>query len=82
MLDDKPYRPARDLVPIVPSGPEPRDAISEHGANRVARELDAWWHARGFSQVQHWVVIANAKTGHLWCVRTNLVNGLPPRAPA
>lgn len=66
-----------------------RDLSSERGATALARELDAWWHTRGFPQVHHWIERAadftEAKSGDrngvpcVWCVKSNLINGLPPR---
>jgi hypothetical protein len=56
----------------------------------LARELDHWWHSRGYTQVKHWVELTHvAKLRRhrsdiigtdslVWCVRSNLVNGLPP----
>lgn len=68
-----------------------RDLISKEGAETLARELTEYWHKQGFSQVQHWVrpmrtgnyrqVLAPEERGNdgIWCVRGNLVRGLPPK---
>src|SRR5690242_8774639 len=83
------YDPARDEIAQVPKGPR-RDLSSEHGALTLARELDAWWHQRGYPQVKHTVERALARrpnsakpdaeaTMSLWVVRSNLVGGLPPK---
>jgi hypothetical protein len=58
--------------------------------------LNAWWHARGFTQVQHWIEHRTyqpkrqrVKAGDgeacqeragIWAVKSNLVNGMPPKA--
>jgi hypothetical protein len=49
------YRPSRDLVPALPAR-SGRDLYSLNGATTLARELDQWWHSRGFKQVAHTVV--------------------------
>jgi hypothetical protein len=56
----------------------------------MAKELDAWWKVRGHPQVKHHVIVAaTARAGHsndngrtIYGVRSNLVNGLPPRVNA
>lgn len=63
-----------------------RDLSSQEGAFALARELDEWWHSRGFSTVQHWPeripgLKRNTKRheSKLWGVRSNLVDGMPPK---
>jgi hypothetical protein len=84
MPDDERYRPGLDLVPVRPADPRSlRDLTSRDGAEANARELDAWWHSRGFLQVRHWAEITGDEgpNAHqrVWGVRSNLINGLPPR---
>ncbi len=59
--------------------PEP---ISKLGAQRIAAQLDAYWHRRGHNHVRHWIEIAyrdgDAGTNPFWTVRSNLVAGKPP----
>jgi hypothetical protein len=85
------YRPDRDSVP---SGSAPRacrNLTSRDGAELLAAELDAWWHDRGYPNARHtveWIGLgrhAGKRRGHIeratgaWVVRSNLVNGMPPR---
>ena len=50
------YRPDRDRVPAVPrERGEGRDLTTRDGAIDFARELDDWWHSRGFVAVRHWI---------------------------
>jgi hypothetical protein len=70
-----------------------RDLCCKTGAERQARELDAYWRAQGYPQVQHWIErvvftapygnpkkLRNGESTHgIWAVRSNLVNGLPPK---
>jgi hypothetical protein len=65
--------------------PEPPDTTTREGAEALARKLDAYWHAQGFPQVQHWVEMHRRLTPAaplhgeaMWVVRSNLVRGLPP----
>ena len=66
----------------VPNEAQPRDVCTRDGAEALARDLTAWWHARGFPQVQHWVAAVPAQGAArkepVWAVRSNLINGLPP----
>jgi hypothetical protein len=62
------------------------------GAEALAARLDAYWHAQGYPHVRHWVEPISAsewqreKTANelanlrAFAVRSNLVNGMPPRA--
>ena len=68
--------------------PEP-DTMTRDGAEALARKLDAYWHAQGFPQVQHWVerqgriTLESPHRGEsIWVVRSNLVRGQPPRSTA
>ena len=81
------YRPERDVVGSV-GAKLGRDLCSEAGARWLAVQLDGWWHERGFWQVAHWAEPAQGNRRYteerrrLWCVRSNLVDGLPPLLPA
>lgn len=61
---------------------EPRELCTLEGARRLAKELDAWWHERGYTGVRHWVEsgrVGNMPSGEtLFVVRCNLVRGKPP----
>ena len=73
------YNPARDITPCT-SAHENRDLCSEGGAHYLANKLDQWWHDYGYPQVSHHAIpLASTRLGALWGVRSNLVNGLPPR---
>jgi hypothetical protein len=57
------------------------DMMTEHGAHKLAVRLREFW--RIYPKVKFTV----EKHGHprrpseyLWCVRSNLINGLPPHA--
>jgi hypothetical protein len=92
--DKKPYRPTHDIVPSRASHGKGLDLVTREGAEHMVRELDEWWHSRGFPQVKHWADYATARRVHtrkkdgktveedhrFWAVRSNLVNGLPPKA--
>jgi hypothetical protein len=84
------YQPERDEVPVE-AVDRPRPLCSRVGAALLAAELDHWWHSRGYPQVRHTVVHtyyrswrerrdAEEREG-VWTVRSNLVNGLPPKQP-
>jgi hypothetical protein len=83
------YRPERDTEAQLPANQVERDLATRAGAEMLARELDHWWHTRGYTQVKHWVELTHVAKEYqlrsddgpdsrLWCVRSNLVNGLPP----
>lgn len=58
-----------------------RDYCSRKGAEELAARLDAYWHERGFPQVQHWVERTLSLRGtptQTWAVRSNLICGRPP----
>lgn len=66
----------------------PRNLTSYEGARELACELDDWWHSRGYTRVTHWVVEAKSSVRRgsngpttIWCVRSNLIGGLPPETP-
>jgi hypothetical protein len=85
------YDPARDLIATEPTPRDSRDLLDRDGAQRLAEQLDAWWHQRGYPNVRHtveWIGLgrhAGKRRGHVekssgvWTVRSNLTNGLPPR---
>jgi hypothetical protein len=62
----------------------PPNYETRSGAERRARRLDDYWHARGHMTVQHWAEPQSGKNipklvgRRLWVVRSNLVNGMPP----
>lgn len=65
-----------------------RDLISEEGAETLARELNDYWRQRGHTEVQFWIEpmrrgnwhsTGTTKQAPVWCVRSNLVGGLPPK---
>lgn len=61
-------------------GPGP-DYCSRKGAEALAAKLDAYWHDQGYPQVAHWIEQVISKRGgrlKCWCVRSNLIHGLPP----
>ena len=85
---NKPYNPGRDVVPSKASKAD-RNTMTKAGAETLASELDVWWHERGFLTVRHWAEWAkkirpgrDAGDGGLWVVRSNLVQGMPPKATA
>lgn len=89
------YRPDRELVRGDPCT-FVRELVTQHGAQTLARELNDWWHVRGYPQVNHWAEHSvfklrkpkpidddgNEPKQGLWIVRSNLLNGLPPRVDA
>ncbi len=60
----------------MPDTYEPADLYTRRGAEYLSAKIAAYWSARGF------VVRAEPRevSEGLWGVRTNLVNGMPPRA--
>jgi hypothetical protein len=59
------------------------DTMSRHGAARLARQLEDYWHIRGFLTVRFWAEpyeerFAKIGTYEIYRVKCNLVNGLPP----
>lgn len=60
------------------------DYTCRRGAEAIAAAVRAYWAERGCFSVQTWVEGKHHRNGirsHpcvLWCVRSNLVNGLPP----
>ena len=75
------YRPEKHTTRPLPASRIPRELSSERGAKALAQEIEAWWHSRGYTQVQAWVDgRAFVSTGgNVYTVRTNLVRGMPPR---
>jgi hypothetical protein len=76
------YKPERDTTRALPiQGNIPRELSSQLGAHALARELEAWWHSRGYPQVKAWVhegVFVSDK-GNIYSVKMNLIRGMPPR---
>jgi hypothetical protein len=61
------------------------DTMSRHGAAKLARRLEDYWHARGFLSVRFWAEPYKERfdkigSYEIYRVRTNLVNGLPREA--
>jgi hypothetical protein len=60
------------------------DYNTRRGAEAVAAAVRAYWTERGCFSVQTWIESGPFKGSEythpytLWCVRSNLVNGLPP----
>lgn len=79
-----PYNPQRDIISSkgVSADAPQRDLCGREGALQLAAELDEWWHARGYPQVRHWIESRRIPTqgthNMTWCVRSNLINGVPP----
>jgi hypothetical protein len=85
------YRPDRDVTPSTHPPRVRRDLGTRDGAEALARELDAWWSSRGISNVRHWAEWVSlgrhtgkrsdqlGKSSGAWVIRSNLVNGMPPR---
>jgi hypothetical protein len=85
------YDPQLDIIAgeTIKSG---RDLFTRTAAEAQAAELNTWWHSRGHPTVQHWVEPAALSTrlrptrhnpessAGIWVVRSNLINGLPPKA--
>jgi len=59
-----------------------RDRISFSGANMLAVEIANWWRERGHPGIQTWVEpipLRFAVDRPVYMVRSNMVNGKPPR---
>ena len=65
---------------------EPGDYNCRKGAEAIAAAVRGYWTSQGFTQVQTWVELKSKRKCEttsergdpVWCVRSNLVNGLPP----
>lgn len=55
------------------------DHYTKPGAERLAERIVSYWHSRGFRDVTATVYKIMASTGLCYGIRSNLVNGLPPR---
>ena len=58
------------------------DLLTVSGARELAEKVSAYWHGAGRTEVVCWVIESDneRKTpGTIAVVRSNLVNGLPPR---
>jgi hypothetical protein len=80
---------------MAPEAEHGADNLSRQGAIELALRLDAYWQRRGHHTVRHWVQAEplpaeTARKGWgashgspnraaIWTVRSNLVNGSPPR---
>lgn len=62
-----------------------RERSTREGAEETARAIKHVWRCHGYQNVtaEPYIAVASRKTqlgcGAVWGVRTNLVNGLPPR---
>lgn len=54
------------------------DFLDRNGALALARNIRNFWHLRGHTNVRVDVVPTGDKE-ETWSVRTNLINGMPPR---
>jgi hypothetical protein len=55
------------------------DLMSGAGASRLADMIRAYWRDRGYTiEVRVIDTTTTTKTGPIFCVRSNLINGLPP----
>ena len=86
---------ARNASPHREAPLRARDLMSRDGAQALAAELNEYWRKEGFPKAEFWVVSAlsekrrggarpdageaSERVGLMFCVRSNLVNGLPPR---
>jgi hypothetical protein len=85
------YRPAHDIVPSVPAPHATRYLATRVGAETMARDLDAWWGTRGYTNVRRrveWLALAHTsgkrsdqlgRSPGAWVIRSNLINAIPPR---
>lgn len=71
-----------------PEKPPPENhERTRRGAVALANRLQDYWHSRGAHQVQFWVWRApvaaqgDREAHRLYCIRSNLINGLPPPCP-
>jgi len=56
------------------------DTLTRADAEQLAERLNAYWHGHGYPAARHWVETANiAGRGDVFVVRSNLVDGVPPR---
>ena len=60
-----------------PDGPIP-DHYSAHGAETLAKRLEAIWHIHGWPKAQFWAKTVSTNGRGSFLVVSNLVNGLPP----
>lgn len=53
--------------------------VTQKAARKQAESIEAFWRDGGYPQVRAWVEAQSiGKDGKVFCVRSNLVNGLPP----
>ena len=85
VLQPRRYDPARHKAPCYPAARfHFEDNLSEAGAHKLATELTAWWHAQGYLTARHWIepLYSVARGGKAFTVKSNLVNGIPPKKAA
>lgn len=79
---------ASALIPsslkIQPKDDELQESLSQKGAMALAKRLEQFWHAKGFTAARFWAEPIGErfeKVGsyEIYKVVSNLVNGLPPR---
>ena len=73
-----------DVVKIDGANKKPKDTLTKAGALRLARQLEKHWHDLGYPAARFWTQpveerFAKVGTDEIYPVRSNLVNGLPPR---
>jgi hypothetical protein len=57
-----------------------RHNMTLEGATDLARKIRVYWRAQGY-QVRTWLEpIMHRRHGQMFCVRSDLVNGLPQRS--
>jgi hypothetical protein len=59
------------------------DAVTLAGATALAVQLTRYWAQRGYD-IRAWVELAETKAAHgnsVHCVKSTLINGLPPGYP-
>ena len=56
------------------------DTMTQEGARDLAASVAAFWHRKGHSHVKVWTEQVATGRVFVYCVRSNLINGMPPRA--
>jgi hypothetical protein len=67
-----------------PPATAPRDTLNQKGALALAKQLEAYWHGKGYPAARFWAEPVGERfdklgTNEIYRVASNLVNGLPPR---
>jgi len=64
------------------------DTLTLAGAKRLARTITDYWTNRGYRGISTWIepitipLKKTEGTERIYAVRTNCINGVPPRVPA